>query len=87
MFNGFYRKMLSLYYFKFMKERGKLIKDDIWYNLCKNFTPAGVFEALVRHDAKVEYDTIKIWGDKSPSYINHAGYLLKKFFHTRVLFI
>ena len=78
-FHRFYRKMLKLTYFMYMKERGDLIHEQTWFNLCKSYTVPGVFEALVRHDAEVEFDSIKIWGDKSPSYIRRLS-ILKEIF-------
>ncbi|PQP35618.1 hypothetical protein C6A37_01585 [Desulfobacteraceae bacterium SEEP-SAG9] len=86
-FNKFYRKMLLMSYFVYMKEDNQLIEAYIWYNLCKNFTPAGVFEALVRHDAGVGYNTSKIWGDKSPSHIRHTPLLKKLFPEARFIHI
>lgn len=78
-FHKFYRKMLSLSYFNYMNEKGCLIVADAWYKYCKDFTIAGVFEALIRHDAKAGYDSMKIWGDKSPLYFRHIP-LLKDIF-------
>ncbi len=78
-FKKFYEHMLNLPYFIFMQEMGKLIDEEIWFQLCKDFTPTGVFEALIRHDAGVNYGSDKIWGDKSPSYICHLP-LLKNLF-------
>lgn len=86
-FIKFYYKMLRMPYFIYMKEKNRLIEDHIWYNLCRNFTPAGVFEALVRHDARAEYNTSKIWGDKSPLYIKHTPLLKKLFPEARFIHI
>lgn len=86
-FKKFYRKMVHLSYFKYMKEGGYLIDDDIWYNHCRNFTPSGVFEALIRHDAQIEYDSMKIWGDKTPSYIKHIHFIKKVFPSARFIHI
>lgn len=86
-FNKFYHKMLQKSYFMYMKENNNLIGCDIWYNLCMEYTPAGVFEALIRHDAEVGYKTSKIWGDKSPSYIRHTPLLKKNFPQARIIHI
>ena len=74
-FEIFYKNCLKLRYFTYMNNMGKLIDCEVWYNYCKSFSLNGVFEALIRHDADVNYGTKKIWGDKSPSYIRHITQL------------
>lgn len=69
-FQRFYRWALHFSYFKYMREDGCLITEKEWYAWCRNFTPGGVFEALIRHDTNAPYDSGRIWGDKSPPYIN-----------------
>lgn len=79
-FKKFYGACLSVPYFIYCASAGKLIDSRKWFELCHNYTPAGVFEALVRHDVKALSTTNRIlWGDKSPSYINHLP-LLKSHF-------
>lgn len=78
-FQDFYKTSTRFPYFIYMREMGKLIESDVWFNLCNNFTLSGVFEALIRHDANVSCHSKKIWGDKSPSYINNL-FLLKELF-------
>ncbi|RJO60191.1 sulfotransferase [candidate division WS5 bacterium] len=86
-FNRFYNKMIKLPYFLYMKENGRLIESQVWYNQCVTFSVSGVFEALIRHDANVPFGTIGIWGDKSPSYINYFPLIKKTFPHSRFIHI
>ena len=68
-----------------LSEHGEQICPDVWYNRCEgDFSIANVFEQLIRHDANVPDGAI--WGDKSPSYLNHiesirAIYPTTKFIH------
>ena len=85
-FMAFYQRFVDTFYFQNrMSEHGEQIKPDVWYNRCAgDFSIANVFEQLIRHDAEVP-DTA-IWGDKSPSYLNHiesirAIYPEAKFIH------
>jgi len=78
LFHDFYKVMLGIHYFQRMHEEGCLIEEAVWYDSCLEFTPAGVFEALIRHDSGID-STVGIWGDKSPSYIGHVE-LLKGLF-------
>ncbi len=85
-FMEFYQRFVDTFYFQNrMAEHGEQIRPDVWYNRCDgDFSIANVFEQLIRHDAKVPEGAI--WGDKSPSYLNHiesirAIYPTAKFIH------
>ena len=79
-FSEFYRSVINYPYFIYRKNQvGSIISEQSWYQWCKNYTPAGVFEALMRHDAGLDYNSEGIWGDKSPAYITHMP-LLKELF-------
>ncbi len=78
-FEEFYRSVVELPYFIFMRNLEGVIQEKVWYELCQSYTPAGVFEALVRHDAGADYGSNTIWGDKSPGYTTHMP-LLKSLF-------
>jgi hypothetical protein len=78
-FHRFYRRVTKLPYFIYMRQKSLLIREDDWFGYCRDHTLRGVFEALVRHDADVGFDTDRIWGDKSPSYITETV-LLKRFY-------
>ncbi len=86
-FKKFYKTVIKFPYFIYMRENGKLIQDKTWFELCERYTPAGIFEALMRHDAKVRFGTAKIWGDKSPSYIGHLPLLKNLFPEARFIHI
>jgi len=86
-FGRFYQTMLRLPYFTYMGEQGTAIKKEVWFELCESYTPAGVFESLVRHNAKVDRGTKRIWGDKSPSYIHHLPLLKEVFPKARFIHI
>lgn len=86
-FHRFYRETVRLSYFCYMDESARLIPEDNWYQFCRNFSPAGVFEALIRHDAKVPYDSDRIWGDKSPLYFRHVPLLRDLFGNARFIHI
>lgn len=78
-FARFYNNMIKFPYFLYKKNEGLLIQTNDWYRQCENFTPSGVFEALIRHDiAAVKHSGI-IWGDKSPGYAEHIR-MLKNLF-------
>lgn len=78
-FTKFYREMSCLSYFLYMKNNNRLINENIWYQSCKGFSMDKVFEALIRHDAEVDPNSLRIWGDKSPPYINLMPFLKKHF--------
>ncbi len=86
-FKKFYIKCLDLSYFTYMKRDGKLIERKVWYDNCENFSLSGVFEALIRHDVRVDYCSNKIWGDKSPSYVRCLPLLKKNFPEARFIHI
>ena len=72
-FRKFYKTQLWLPYFQYKRERGCMIDAEKWYKACNNYTVAGVFEALIRHDANVKCVSSVIWGDKSPSYVRYIS--------------
>lgn len=78
-FQKFYMKMLKVPYFLYCSRSGSLIKCETWYHLCEDYTPARVFEALLRHDVMAPAGSKKIWGDKSPGYLKYMR-LLKQHF-------
>ena len=69
-FLAFYgRVQRSPYMVLHRSEVGPPIEARAWYDCCRDFSAAGVFEALARHDAGVPVGSDLIWGDKSPSYV------------------
>lgn len=72
-FNAFSRlcsDLSTLSYFEFRKAQGRRIDPREWYENCKSYDAASIFEALVRLDTGTPIGNARIWGDKSPSYIN-----------------
>jgi hypothetical protein len=69
-FRKFYSQITRQSYFSYQREAKRLITASAWYDACREFTPAGVFEALIRLDVAAAADSGIIWGDKSPSYID-----------------
>jgi len=87
MFKKFYKEASKTPYFIYMKEMNKMIEERVWFEYCKNFTLQEIFEALIRHDANIDYNLKKIWGDKSPSYIRHLPLLKENFPDARFIHI
>ena len=86
-FDRFYDRALALPYFIYVKEQDALIDKQRWYESCSDFSPEGVFEALIRHDTGVSQESGKIWGDKSPSYINQVALLKSLYPYGRFIHI
>lgn len=80
-FHRFYEDALELPYFTYMGQMGKVIPEATWREACAELTPAGVFEALARHDGGAPRGSGLVWGDKSPSYIGHLP-LIKRLYPT-----
>lgn len=78
-FHAFYQEALKLPYFVYMAGRDSLISEQDWRRGVQTFDPAGVFEALIRHDAAAPRGSARLWGDKSPSYVTHLP-LLKQLY-------
>ena len=63
-FENFYSRMIKLPYFLYSALDNRLINCKEWFELCKVYTAAGIFEALLKHDIK--YLSNKkdfLWGD------------------------
>lgn len=86
-FKQFYETVIKFRYFVYMKEQDALISQATWFQTCRNFSVAGVFEALVRHDSDAAWETNIIWGDKSPAYIDHITLLKSVFPQARFLHV
>lgn len=78
-FHRFYQDAMALPYFTYMRQSERVISEEDWRRAVRAPTPAGVFEALVRHDAGAPWGSDVVWGDKSPSYIGHMP-LIKRLF-------
>ena len=78
-FDVFYARMMRQSYFRLRRERGMLIEAQRWHAACRQFDAAGVFEALMRVEVDAPHGSPRIWGDKSPSYIDDLA-LLKRLY-------
>lgn len=86
-FSRFYRVARQLPYFMNLDAGDRLVGEDDWYRSCRDFSVAGVFEALIRLEVGVEHGSGRIWGDKSPSYTRHVGLLKSHFPGARFIHI
>lgn len=87
-FIAFYNNVTkSLYFFYYCKLNNNVIDPKKWFESCLDYSPAGVFEALVRHNTNVPFGSDKIWGDKSPSYIRHLPLLKRNFPKAKIIHI
>ena len=86
-FDAFYAEMLRHSYFRYRRQHGTLIDAGRWYEAVTEFTAAGVFEALMRVDADAPRGSARIWGDKSPSYLDDIALLKRLFPAAKVLHI
>lgn len=78
-FDAFHAHMMRQTYFRLRRERGMVIDALRWYEACREFTASGVFEALIRLEVDAPRGGARIWGDKSPSYIDDLA-LLKRLY-------
>ncbi len=78
-FQSFYNDVSLSSYFLYQTKADALITAQIWFEQCVDFTPQGVFEALLRHDGGAPVASPVIWGDKSPSYLRHLRMLADRF--------
>jgi len=69
----------DLPYFTRARSEGLMLTPETWQAACADFSPAGVFEALVRLDCNVMGMSDIIWGDKTPSYTQHIATLSQHF--------
>ncbi|WP_419662176.1 putative sulfotransferase domain protein [Desulfosarcina variabilis str. Montpellier] len=86
-FKHFFDQIQKYSYFYYMKQENKLISYQNWYNLCCDFSLKQIYEALLRHDTNTHFSSNKIWGDKSPSHINHLPILNTIFPEARFIHI
>lgn len=78
-FDVFFSKITRATYFEFRRAEGAVFDARRWQGSCREFTPAGIFEALLRMEVEAPYGSDRIWGDKSPSYIDDLA-LIKRLY-------
>jgi Sulfotransferase family len=86
-FDAFYAAMRRHSYFRLRREQGGLIGAARWHAACADFSAAGVFEALMRIEVDAPAGSGRIWGDKSPSYIDDLPLLKQLYPAAKVLHI
>lgn len=87
-FQDFCKNCSRLPFFLQYAERGINVDCAEWYRSCEAYTPAAVFEALIRMVLSISpQDTATIWADKSPSYLRHIPLLIEHFPKARVIHI
>ncbi|MGR9117478.1 MAG: sulfotransferase family protein [Gammaproteobacteria bacterium] len=86
-FRDFYAHIKKLPYFIYRMDMGSLVTAESWHAACREYTPAGVFEALVRLDTHVSLGSDRIWGDKSPSYVHHLKLIKTLYPDARIIHI
>ncbi|MEO9946946.1 sulfotransferase [Paraglaciecola sp.] len=85
-FSQFYDEVTKSIYFSHQHRHGKQIIDkSIWFERSKGGDISKVFEELIKHDTA--WTEGKIWGDKSPSYINHVTTIRQCFPNARIILI
>ena len=77
----------SPYFVYLREERHQEMNVDGWYTRCRDFSLPGVFEALIRTDAGAERGSGRIWGDKSPGYVQHIGLINRLWPQSKVIHI
>ena len=87
-FRHFARRVSGSAYFVFLREEQQQQVDvPMWHATCRDYSLAGVFEALMRLDGGIGPDGPGIWGDKSPGYIHRIPLLDQVFPAGRVIHI
>lgn len=86
-FEDFYRRCQRLPFFIQIAEKGIKVGPDEWFSACKAFTPAAVFDALMRCVLSFSPQDDRIWADKSPSQVGHVRLLAEQFPAARILHV
>ena len=87
-FRSFAQRVSGSAYFVFLaEEQGQRVDVAMWHATCRDYSLAGVFEALMRLDGGVGPDGPGVWGDKSPGYILRIPLLDQLFPAGRVIHI
>jgi hypothetical protein len=73
-------------YFVFRKREGRVFSWQPWRNACAGrFDAADLFEGFIRSETGTARGSGVIWGDKSPSYIEHIDLILQVYPHARIV--
>ena len=86
-FDAFFARISSHTYFELRRREGAVFDPARWHRACQSFTPAGVFEALIRLEVDAPVGSTRIWGDKSPSYIDDLALIKRLYPAAKVIHI
>ena len=86
-FNSFYESMIQLPHFSYLRAENRLLSAAQWASCVRDFSPSGIFEALMRVEVGAPRGSDIIWGDKSPSYIHHVPLIRSLFPSARFIHI
>jgi len=86
-FERLVQRIRVLSFFTYRERAGRPIDAARWHAACRSFDAAGIFEALVRLDTQSPAGSDRIWGDKSPSYIDDLPLIQRLYPDVRVVHI
>lgn len=86
-FRHFFVDISRHFFFEYLRKRGRPMTEGKWRSHICEYTPAGLFEALVRADTDNPVGGSIIWGDKSPSYIEHIAMIAAQYPEARFIHI
>lgn len=86
-FAAFHARITRQTYFRFRREQGAVLEAQRWRAACRELSAAGVFEALIRLEVDAPHGGARIWGDKSPSYIDDLPLLKQLYPQAKVIHI
>jgi hypothetical protein len=86
-FRRFYQSCQRLPFFMYLNDAERGIDVESWYRKCHDFSPAGVFETLIRLHLGLNRGDGTVWGDKSPSYLTQLPMLKQLYPRARFLHI
>lgn len=86
-FENLYRHLGRQSFFVYRTQAGRTVSAEVWHSACRSFDAAGLFEALIRLDISAPFESDRIWGDKSPSYIDDLPLIGSLFPNARIVHI
>ena len=86
-FDAFFASISRHTYFELRRREGAVFDAVRWHGTCRDFTPAGVFEALIRLEVGAPVGSGRIWGDKSPSYVDDLALIKRLYPSAKVIHI
>jgi len=74
-------------YFEHLTAKSVSFSDKEWFRTCPTLNAAGIFESMAKLDAGAAPESVRVWGDKSPSYRKHLELIAQLFPAARVLHV